>query len=291
MNRFLFVFFVSLTLLSSQICEAQQTNGVGTNNWFNGPVGLQMYSLREVCKNDMAAGMKQAAAMGFKYVEASSRYDLSAKQYKQLLDESGLTATAWLTDFGAWENNLEATVADVKDLGIRYAGCAWLPHNQTFTEADARRAAAVFNKAGAALKKVGAKFIYHNHGYEFYPYKDGKTMFDLLVELSDPETVCFEMDVMWTVFPGQDPVQLLKKYGTRFRLFHMKDIKKGVEGNLSGGTSVENDVALCTGQVNFPALLKAAQDVGIEYYFIEDESPRVPDQILQSLKNLENLNP
>jgi len=52
---------------------------------------------------------------------------------------------------------------------------------------------------------------------------------------------------LWTYFPGVDPTELLLKYGKRFKLMHLKDLKKGVKGDLSGKTAVENDVALGTG--------------------------------------------
>lgn len=57
------------------------------------------------------------------------------------------------------------------------------------------------------LAEHGLKFYYHNHGYEFYPHASG-TLFDLLVAETDPQTVYFQMDVLWTVFPGQDPAKL-----------------------------------------------------------------------------------
>ena len=106
------------------------------------------------------------------------------------------------------------------------------------------------------------------------------------MQKTDPDLVKYEMDVMWTVFPGQDPVKLLKKYPNRWVLMHLKDLAKGVEGNLSGGTDVKNDVVLGTGQTDYPALLKAAQEVGIKHYFIEDESPDILTQVPQSLKFL-----
>jgi sugar phosphate isomerase/epimerase len=94
------------------------------------------------------------------------------------------------------------------------------------------------------------------------------------------------MDLLWTVHPGQSPVALLEKYGSRWELMHLKDLRKGVKGDLSGGTDTRNDVALGTGQVDFPAVLKAAQKAGVKHYFIEDESPTVLEQIPQSLKFL-----
>jgi len=55
-------------------------------------------------------------------------------------------------------------------------------------------------------------------------------------------------------------------------------------GNLSGGTPTENDVALGTGQVDLPAILKAAREVGIENFYIEDESPIYYQQVLESIE-------
>jgi sugar phosphate isomerase/epimerase len=107
---------------------------------------------------------------------------------------------------------------------------------------------------------------------------------------TDPRYVYYQMDVLWTVFPGQDPVKQLEKYPNRWLLFHLKDLKKGVPtGSLAGTTDLTNDVALGTGQVDWPALLSAAQKIGVKYYFIEDESPTVVEQIPRSLKFLEQL--
>jgi len=174
-------------------------------------------------------------------------------------------------------------------LGLPYAGCAWIPHNGPFDEATCRRAAAVFNQAGQVAAAQGIRFYYHNHGYEFVPHGDG-TLFDLLVQETKPEFVTFQMDVFWTVHPGQDPVQLLRKYPKRWDLFHIKDLKKGVAtGKLTGSEDVRNDVALGTGQIDLPRILRTAQEIGVKYYFIEDESPTVRTQVPQSLRFLESL--
>ena len=70
---------------------------------------------------------------------------------------------------------------------------------------------------------------------------------------------------------------------------HMKDLRKGVEGNLSGGTPVTNDVALGTGQLDIPAILKAAKKSAIEHYYIEDESPSYATQVPQTMAYLKEL--
>jgi sugar phosphate isomerase/epimerase len=86
-----------------------------------------------------------------------------------------------------------------------------------------------------------------------------------------------------------DPAKLIAKYPERFKLMHLKDLRKGVSGNNSGGTAVENDVALGTGQLDIPAILKAAKKAGILHYYIEDESPSYAKQVPQTMTYLKSL--
>jgi len=105
-----------------------------------------------------------------------------------------------------------------------------------------------------------------------------------------PESVRYEMDVFWIIHPGQDPVKLLGKYGQRFELMHVKDMKKGTPtGLFTGHSDVTNDVALGTGIMDWPAILQAARNAGVKWYFIEDESPSSVQQIPQSLRFLERV--
>ena len=97
------------------------------------------------------------------------------------------------------------------------------------------------------------------------------------------------MDVLWVVFPGQDPAKLLEKYGPRWKLMHLKDLKKGVAtGSLSGKTDVENDVPLGSGQMNWASIFGTAQKVGVQHYFIEDESSTSIKQIPESVAFLKS---
>ena len=107
---------------------------------------------------------------------------------------------------------------------------------------------------------------------------------------TNPENVRFQMDIFWVVHPGHDPVKWFEKYPKRWELVHLKDMKKGVKtGVLTGKSDVTNDVPLGTGQMDWPAILRAAQKAGVKYYFIEDESPTVAEQIPHSLKYLDQV--
>jgi sugar phosphate isomerase/epimerase len=284
---------IIIAIISSACISAFVSTGaaaaVGTGQHFKGPVGLQLYSLRDAFKQDVVGTLDLAKSYGPKIAELAGTYNLTPPQFKKELDARGIKGIGNHFDYNLFKTDPEAVAKDAQALGLKYAGVAWIPHTGKFTEPDARNAAAVFNKAGEVLAKYGMKFYYHNHGYEFEPYQDG-TLMDLLVNETKPEWVAFQMDVLWTYFPGQDPVKLLKKYGNRWELMHLKDLKKGVKtGDLTGSTDVENDVVLGTGQIDLAATLKAAAEVGVKYYFIEDESSRAKEQIPQSLKFLEKV--
>src|SRR2546423_11594888 len=256
---------------------------------FHGPIGLQLYSLRADFDRDVEGTLKKVKSFGIKNVELAGTYKLSPGNFKQMLDDNGLKPISGHFPFERYRDDLEGVVRDAKALGLQYAGCAWIPHKGDFDEKTCRDAAAVFNKAGEALGKEDIKFFYHTHGYEFQPYKDG-TLFDLLMEETKPDLVKYEMDVFWIVHPKQDPAKLLHKYPKRWALMHLKDMREGTpRGLLTGSSDVNNDVALGTGIMDWPAILQAASEVGIKYYFIEDESPTSEEQIPISLRFLEKI--
>jgi hypothetical protein len=88
---------------------------------------------------------------------------------------------------------------------------------------------------------------------------------------------------------GGNPAKLLLKYPGRWKLLHLKDIKNGVANDLTGGTPTINNVALGTGQIDYPAVLAAAKKIGIRHYFIEDESPNHAAQMPVTVAYLRGL--
>lgn len=260
---------------------------------FAGTAGLQLYSLRDMMKKDLPAALDQAKAFGFKEVEGGGFIQEKPEKLVPMLKERGLTMTSTHFSFKPLAENLDQCVKDAQTLGVKFAVCPWIDHEVgNFNDDAVKKAAEVFNRAGEAFKKVGVSFGYHPHGFEFRPVSEGasETYFDRLVAATNPDFVCFEMDVLWVIFPGVDPVKLLEKYSSRWKLMHLKDLKKGVRtGIYTGKTDLTNDVALGTGQVDWPAVLRTAAKIGVKHYYIEDESPTVLEQIPASLKYLESL--
>lgn len=264
----------------------QKSAGIGAS--FKGPVGLQLYSLREQFQKDITGTLDQVKAFGIKNVELAGTYGLAPEKFREQLDARNLKAISAHFSYERCRDDIEGVALEAKTLGLEYAGCAWIPHTDPFDEKTCREAAAVFNRAGKALARHGLKFFYHTHGYEFLPYGDG-TLFDLLMAETDPKYVRIEMDVYWVVHPGQDPVKLIEKYGKRFDLMHVKDMKRGTPGGFTGQSDVTNNVVLGDGIIDLAGVFRAAKKAGVKWYFIEDESPVSVEQIPQSLRFLERV--
>ena len=279
----------SVLNLCTAHAAATPVSKTGLGPSFKGPVGLQLYSLRDEFKTNVAGTLAKVRAYGFSYVELAGTYGLAPEQFKKMLDQNQLIPVAAHFPYEALRDNLESVARDAKALGLKYAGCAWIPHQGDFDEKQCREAITVFNRAGEALAKQGLKFFYHVHGYEFQPFGTG-TLLDLMMKETKPALVSYEMDIFWVVFPNQDPVKLLAKYGKRWELMHLKDMKVStITGALTGGTDVNNDVAIGAGKIEMGPLLRQAKRIGIKYYFIEDESSLAGVDIPVSLRYLETV--
>lgn len=256
---------------------------------YTAPLGIAPYTFRKSFPNGVAATLDTIKSMGFTEIEGGGGRDMSPEEYKKLCDERGLSIPSIGTGYEPLVKDPQAVADRAKILGAKFVMCAWIPHTTgSFNFENARKAVEDFNTVGKILKDNGITFCYHAHGYEFLPHEKG-TLLDYIMANTNPDYVSFEMDVMWIQFGGGDPAGLLKKYGNRWKLMHLKDMRKGIKKDLTGLTSPENDVPLGTGELDIPGILKAAKKVGIEHYFIEDESSHVITQVPQSIAYLKSL--
>lgn len=277
-KKFLMTASIICFLFSLNAQKSPSINGV--------PLGMVSYTYRQSLQKDMATTLDSLKALKVYDMEFSSLFGKKATEIRKLLDERGMYCTSFGVSYQDALTKSDEVASNAKALGAKFVRVAWIPHDGPFTKELADKTIADFSIIGKNLKEnYGLEFCYHNHGFEFAPYEGG-TFFDYIAKNTDPKFVNFEMDILWTFFPGIDPAKLLEKYPNRFKLMHVKDLKRGVVGNLSGGTSSENDVALGTGQLNLPAIMKAAKKSKIQHYYIEDESSLHALQVPVSIKYL-----
>jgi sugar phosphate isomerase/epimerase len=252
------------------------------------PLGLQLYSVRELMPKDYEGTLKQIGAIGFREVESAGYYNHSAAQVKQAMSSAGLHLVSAHYSSDDLHQKLDQVLAFNKELGVGYIICSFpgfkdpsrvkgMSPKETiaaFTLEDYRWNAEQFNAIGKKVSAAGMKFGYHNHTMEFHEI-DGVVPYVELLRLTDPAHVTMEMDCGWVVVGGANPIDYLSKYPTRITMLHVKDFK-----GITSASSIEDVptiVELGQGSIDYrPILQQAAKSGVVKHCFVEQEGYNVP---------------
>ena len=264
-----------------------------------GPLGLQLYSVRGLMKEDFAGTLQKVAAIGFKEVEFAGLFDQSPKDVKALLDKYGLTTPSSHVDWNTVETKLPATLETAKALGQEFIIVPYVGEVERKQPDIWKKAVDLFNKAGKECQNAGIQFAYHQHGFEFVPSEalGGKLPYDYILESTDPALVKMELDICWTVAAEQDPVAYFNRYPGRFPLVHVKDwLKDGSPGAawagaLGQGTKFTGQMtSVGAGSIDWKRIFSQADKAGIKHYIVEYDNPKSPlDDLGASYTYLRNL--
>jgi len=252
-------------------------------------VGLELYSVRKELDRDVPGALATVRRMGFTEVEVAMLHGLSAEGFAAALKMAGLKATSMAAGYEDLQAKVDLVKERAEAFSAKWVMLAWIPHSGDFTVEIAKRVAREMNEWGESLAKSGMRLAYHPHGYEFRPQAEG-TAFDMLLKETNPKTVFFEVDTFWAEVAGQNCAELIARLGSRVRVLHLKDLRKGAKtGVFTGAAADEDSVALGDGMIDWRAVLSAARKAGVEQYFIEDESPAWEKQVPRSLEFLAKL--
>jgi sugar phosphate isomerase/epimerase len=234
------------------------------------PLGLQLYSVRELLAKDFDGTLAKVRGDGYKVVEAAGYFDKSAAQFRKSMDAAGLRCVSTHHNLAALESQLDQWIDYGHTLGLEYIVCSSSGGMHRDPQAkgaptldDWRWIAGEFNRIGERVKAAGLTFGVHNHTPEFAVI-DGVLVYDELLRLTDPKLVVFEMDAGWVYASGHNPVDYLSKAPQRFPLMHVKDMV------LQPGGARPNMTVLGKGAVDYAPIMRAAS--GLKYYFVEQEA-------------------
>jgi len=231
------------------------------------PVGLQLYSVRNLLPKDFEGTLHRLAAAGYSEVEAAGYYDKTAADFGNALQKAGLRCVSTHHSLVQLRAQFEQLIEYGQALKLEYIICSWAGVHRDpsrkgdLTLDDWRYVADEFNKIGEKVKAAGMIFGYHNHVVEFGT-EGGVVFFDELLKRTDPNLVVFEMDCGWVVGGGHNPVEYLARQPERFHLLHVKDMVKQPDGKLK-------NVVMGKGSIDYKPIFRAA--TGLKHYFIEQE--------------------
>lgn len=226
-------------------------------------IGIQLYTVRELMARDADRTLGALAGIGYREVELAGLYGKSAREMRALLDRHGLAAVSSHVSMQDIRERWARTLDDAATLGQRFVVCPWIDEVDR-TRDGYRRVAAEFNRAGEAARRLGLRFGYHNHDYEFTPL-GGTLPYDILLAECDSDLVAMEMDLFWVVKGGQSPLAYFASHPGRFPLVHVKDMAR--DGTMT-------DVG--RGTIDFRAIFAESERAGIEHYFVEHDQPSAP---------------
>ncbi len=224
-------------------------------------LGVQLYSFRDAMAKDALGTLEQIASIGIKEIESARSkkglyYGLSPKDMQQACKDLGMTLQSGHVALDShFQDTMEQAVASEQP----YVICSSMP-SKGQTVDNYKKVAEAFNKAGEDCKKLGLKFGYHNHAYEFESDK-GKVLYDVLMDETDPELVHMELDLGWVIMGGKDPLDYFKKYPGRFPLWHLKDMHLGRKESTEFGK----------GGLDIKAMMQHREASGVKHIFIEQE--------------------
>jgi sugar phosphate isomerase/epimerase len=210
-------------------------------------LGIQLYSIRDEMKKDPLDTLKQLAAMGYKNVEHANYverkfYGYSPAEFKKVLNDLGLQMPSghtvmsdkhWDKATNDFTDEWKQTVEDAATVGQKYVISPWLDEILRKNYDDLISFLNVFNKSGELCKKSGLKFGYHNHNFEFKYSLNGKKIYDIILEHTDPALVVQQIDIGNMYGAGGRALDIIKKYPGRFESMHVKDeIKAAKKGEM-----------------------------------------------------------
>jgi len=227
-------------------------------------IGVQLYTVRDALKADFDGTLRKVAAIGYKEVEFAGYMGRTPAQVKASLKQVHLSAPSEHVALEALENNWGENVEAAHTVGHEYLVVAWIDAARRTSIEGYKRIADTFNRLGRQANAAGLRFGYHNHAFEM-AQMDGRVPYDVLLQNTDPDLVCYEMDLYWTVDGGKDPLAYFAKYPGRFPLVHVKD-------RTANGKMVD----VGAGTIDWEAIFAHRKQAGIRHEFVEHDEPGDP---------------
>ena len=220
------------------------------------PIALQLYTLRDRLTEDFEGTIRSVADMGYIGVETANMFGDSPASAARLFDELGLTVMGAHSPLPLGDEKQEV-LNTLGALDCKRLVVAWQPPEKYKSLDGIKSICDTLNEGAAVAKANDLSLGYHNHWFEYQLVED-RIPVDVMLEHLDPD-VFFEVDVYWVQTAGQDPMQVVRRLGSRAPLLHIKDGPCTMEAPMT---------ALGEGVVDIPGVV-AAGAASTEWLVVE----------------------
>jgi sugar phosphate isomerase/epimerase len=267
--------FLQATSLAAALAASGRTAQLQT-------LGVQLYTVRSVLPQKPRETLDAIRAIGYQEVEATYA---GLDALWPALEASGLKPVSIHLDSTSVTKGDPDALGPIFDKlrqrGFTYAVFPYLPEPERGGIDVIRAVAEKLNRAGEKCRAAGMTFCYHNHAFEFATEK-GATLFQVMLDHTDPKLVAFELDLFWVSVAGGDPAEMIRKLSGRLPLVHLKDKAEGTAVMYKESVPPAAFKEVGSGVLNWPEVLRAAAAANVAHYFVEqDQTPGDPVESLR----------
>lgn len=246
-------------------------------------IAYQIYSCRNHLKSkeDIEQTFQKIADIGYTQIQTDETFidGCTCEEFASYINKAGLKGIGHHISMPENPDDIDGILDVAKILGttnIGLGGVRYPTIEEYLTIIDK------INRLAENLAKHGIKFTYHHHSHEFSKI-DGVKPMDILMEKLN-KNVTFVVDTYWLNNAGFDVIPALKKFAGRVDILHLKD------RGLVSGTSTGMITEVGNGNIDFKAVLKTAEEMGIQYICVEQDSwPEDSDSLISAKISFDNL--
>lgn len=248
----------------------------------------------EQCINEMAEA-------GFEGCEVGNKFPRDPDILKKALEPLKLNiASAWFSTFFTTKaaeetirefikhrdflHAMKAKVIVVAECGKSIHGDINIPlHNNKpiFNDQEWEKLVNGLHELGRLAAEKNMNIVYHHHmGTGVQTFEE----IERLMNLTDPTLVSLLVDTGHIVFAGGNPMELIKKFGSRVKHVHFKDIRKeimkrSIQENMSFLKSVKLGVFTVPGDgmIDFVPIINALNEINYKGWIVveAEQDPKV----------------
>ncbi len=229
--------------------------------------GLITNVVQEMIQEDHRETLSMLAKMGYKYLEFGGTWNEKPADLKSFMNEIGLIPLAGGASIAAMQGeNLKVIMEDCLVMDKKYLVCywPWMDGGEHPTWDQVKFAVEDFHRIGEQARKSGLRFAFHNHEKEFIKLGD-QVIYDYMLENTDPELVCMQVDLYWAHKGGVDIRDYFEKYPGRFELVHVKDTYDSPD--------LRSFACVGSGIIDFQDLFAYRDVGGFKYLIVEHDKP------------------
>lgn len=256
-------FLQSLSLVAAGLAiPAVSEKAFAASLNFKKEVGIQLWTLKDLIKNDLNATLEALSKMGYASIETygfdGNFFSIPPTEFHSLC--SGLGLGVHSTHTNITDKNAAFLAEKAAAAGLEYLIMPSMMGRPEKTIDDFKRTAQEMNRMGETCRQFNLRFGYHNHEFEFRKM-EGQLPYDILLAETEPSLVDFQLDIYWIVKAGCDPVLYFQNHPKRFSTWHVKDLGNDGESCIVGN-----------GIIDFKALMQEVENAGLHRIFVEQES-------------------